>query len=297
MLHTGKLSVAFILFALSIAWTAVAQTASPKPGAWVVQSVHVVGDIRDGFRKACLVVYPNGEYHRERRRQVYSDGRAQFEWEAPEVSEAKLTVDDLNALKAIIETPKFSSVNGVVGDSGSLMGKLLFGPQGAVKPYENIEIVTVAVARSNAPQVFELADIGIARKLESVKAFLDWVKGTERNQGQRLAASQASNCSSRIAANSSVGGAPMATGLTHPKPIYAPEPQLPHDKSNQQPVAVELLINPDGSVGEVSLQSRPSPDVAKNVLEAVRKWRFQPAMLLGVPIGSKIQAKVEFRNK
>lgn len=297
MLHIRKLSVAFVLFGLSNAWTAVAQTASQKPGPWLLQSVHVVGDIREGFRKTCLIVYPNGEYHRELRQQVHSDGRAQFEWEAPKVFEAKLTVDDLNALRAILETPEFSSVNSVVGDSGTLVHKLLFGPQGAVRPHENIEIVTIAVARSNAPQVFELAHIAIARKLESVKAFLDWVKSTERSQGQRLAASQATNCSPQIAPSSSVDGAPMATGVTYPKPIHAPEAQIPHDKSKNPPVAVELVINPDGSVGQVSLQSSPSPDVAQSVLEAVRKWKFQPATLLGVPIANKIQARVEFRDK
>lgn len=131
MLHVHKLSLAFVIFG----WTALAQTASQKPESWLaLQSVHVVGDASGGFRKSCVIVYSNGEYHRERRWQDITNGRAQFEWESPEVFEAKLTPTDLTALQAILEAPEFSSINGVVGDSRSLLSKLVFGPQGAVIP-------------------------------------------------------------------------------------------------------------------------------------------------------------------
>ena len=273
--------------------SAIVQTASPRSQLWLLQSVHVVGDTQVGFRKTCLVVSPNGEYHREERQQVSTGGRAQFEWETPEVFEAKLTQADLDTLRAILETPEFSSMNGVVGDSGSLRHKLVFGPQGAVRPHADIEIVTIAVARSNAPQLFELADIRAAQQQEPVREFLEWVKGTERRQAQRSLASQATNCSSQIATgSSSAGGEPMATGMSFPKAIYAPEPQLPHDTPKPQPVGVELLINPDGSVAKVSLESRPSPDVAQSVLDTVKKWKFQPARLLGVPIAETMHFRV-----
>lgn len=279
--------------------SAMAQTASPKSQLWLLQSVHIVGDIQVGFRKTCLIVSPNGEYHREERQQVSAGGRAQFEWEPPEVFEAKLTQADVDALRAILETPEFSSMNGVVGDSGSLRHKLVFDPQGAVRPHEDIEIVTIAVARSNAPQLFELADIRAARQQEPVREFLEWVKGTERRQTQRSLASQATNCSSQIATgSSSVGGAPMATGMSFPKAIYAPEPQLPHDTPKPEPVGVELLINLDGSVAKASLEGRPSPDVAQSVLDTVKKWKFQPARLLGVPIADTMHLRVvEFQDR
>jgi TonB family protein len=298
MRHTNKLPVVLVLFGLSFAWTATAQTAPPKPESWLLQNIHIVGDIRDGFRKSCLIVYPNGEYHRERRRQVYRDGRAQFEWEPPEVFEAKLTEADLNALQAILGNPEFSSINGEVGDSESLMEKLIFGPQGAVRPHANLEIFTVAVPRTNAPQVFELADIGVARRRESVRAYLDWMKATEQSQAQHLATSQATNCSPLVDTGSaSVGDAPMATGMTFPKAISMPAPQLPRGTREPQPVAVELLINPDGSLAKASIQGHPNPSVAQSALDAVRKWKFQPARLLGVPVAVTIHLTVEFRDK
>jgi TonB family protein len=301
MAYTHKLSVACVLFGLPISWTALAQTSSPKPESSLLQSMHVVGDPHDGFRKTCLIVYTNGEYHREWRRQISRRGRAQFDWEPPEVFEAKLSQADLDELRAILETPGFSSINGVVGYTGSLTSKVAFGsydsPE-AIIPHDNIDIVTVAVARPRAPQIFELADIDVARRQEPLRAFLNWINGVERSQAQHFAASEATNCSSLIATgNVPGGGALMAVGINHPKAIYAPGPRPPHDPPKPQPVAVDILINPDGSVAEASLHGRPSPDVAQSVLDAVRKWKFEPARLLGVPIATTIHVRVEFLDK
>jgi hypothetical protein len=279
--------------------SAAVQTASPVSRLWLLQSEHVVGDIQEGFRKTCVIVSPNGDYHREERKQVPAGGRTEFEWAPPKVFKAKLTQADLDALRAILATPELYSMNGVVGDSGSLRHKLVFDLEGAVRPHEDIEIVTVAVARSNEPQLFELADIRWAHQQEPVSELLDWVKGTERRQQERLLASQATNCSSQIATGgSSVGGAPIATGMSFPKAIFAPEPQLPHNTPKPQPVAVEVLINPDGSVAKASLENRPGPDVAQSVLDTVQKWKFQPARLLGVPVADTMHLRVvEFQER
>jgi len=63
--------------------------------------------------------------------------------------------------------------------------------------------------------VFELADIDVARRQESVSAFLNWIKATEHSHAQRLAAAQATNCTSLASTGSaSVGGAPVNMGVT-----------------------------------------------------------------------------------
>ncbi len=298
MAHAQRLYVVSVVFGLSIAWTAVAQTASAEPKSWLLQTVQIGGDIREGFRKTCLVVYSNGEYHRERRRQLSRYGRAEFDWEEPQVFEAKLNGNDFDALKAILETPEFAAINGAVGDARSLRPSVAVGPQGAVRPEENIEIVTVAVARPNAPQVFEVADMNLARRQATVRVFLDWINDTEQSQGHRLPASQSTNCSPSITTgNASAGGAPMSTGMTPPKAIYTPAPRPPQGKPKPQPVGVELLVGPDGSVAEASLKGRPGTDVAQSALDTVRKWKFQPARLLGVPIATRIDVKIEFRSK
>jgi len=277
--------------------SAMAQTASPL---WMLQSVHVVGDSLDSFKRTCVIVSASGDYHREERKQVPAGVRAGFEWVPPKVFETKLPPAHLDALRAILATPELDSMNGVVGFKGSLGPKLVFDPQGPVRPNEDIEFVTIAVARgSNEPQLFELADIPVARQQEPVSELLDWVKGAEHLQQERLLASQANDCSAPIATgSSSVGGAPMATGVSLPKAIFAPEPQLPPNIPKPQPVGIQLLINPDGSVAKVSLEGRPSPEIAQIVLNTVSKWKYQPARLLGVPIADTVHLRVfEFRDK
>jgi hypothetical protein len=148
MSHLYRLCAFSVVLGLPVAWTAVAQTGSPKPEPWLLQNLHVTGHTVEGFGKTCLVVYQNGDYHREQRRQYSESGRVQFEWQAPEVFEGKLTGDDLNALEGILQAPEFLSINGAVGGSRDLWSELAFDPQGVVIPHENIEFMTVAVARS-----------------------------------------------------------------------------------------------------------------------------------------------------
>jgi hypothetical protein len=70
----ARFSVAFVL---SAAWTAIAQTGLPKPESWLLQSLYLSGTTVDGFKKTCLIVFKNSDYHREQRRQfVLSDGSA-----------------------------------------------------------------------------------------------------------------------------------------------------------------------------------------------------------------------------
>jgi hypothetical protein len=176
MPHTHKPTVASLLFGLFATWSAVAQTAP------LFQSVQITGESLRGFKKNCLIVYPDGEYHRERARQVSKVGTPELEWESPEVFEAKLAQADLDALQTILETPELSSINGVVGHSSNLLSRLVIGPHGAISPHDNIDIVTVAIARSaSPPQVFELADLDVARRREPLKAFLNWINGLERS--------------------------------------------------------------------------------------------------------------------
>ena len=272
--------------------SATAQTASPGSQLWLLQSMHVVGDHREGFSRTCVSVSANGDYYREERKQVPMDRRV-LEWAPPKVFEAKLTQAHLDALRAILATPELYLMNGVVGDSGSLSHKLVSDSEGAVRPFQDIDVFTIAVARSKEPQLFELADVDVARQQQPVSELLDWIKGTERLQLKRLLASQATNCSSQIVtASSSVGAAPMATGMSSPKAIFTPEPELPHGTPKPPPVEVKVLINPDGSVAKASLISQPGPDVAQIVLDSVQKWKFQPARLLGVPIADTVHLRV-----
>jgi Gram-negative bacterial TonB protein C-terminal len=290
-----KLIVSFAAVGLCVAWALVAQAAGPTSESPLLQTAHITGDAYEGFRDSCLIVYSDGRYHREWRRQVSQDGRPQDTWESPEVFEAQLGASEIERLRAIIEAPGFRSITGTVGNFRSPNSMLVFTPFGVI-PHTDIEILTVSVAHPNGPQVFEVTATRVARRQEPLRAFLDWVKETEGRQASRLPASAANNCSSLLptAGNAALGRADMATGFLYPTLIYAPKPQPPHNTPKPRPVMVELVINADGSVALASPEDRASPDVKQVVLDAVRKWKFQPARLLGVPVAVKIWVKIDF---
>jgi TonB family protein len=296
MSHWDRFCAVSFAFVLSAAWTAAAQTGSSKPESWLLQSLYLTGTTVDGFKKSCLIVFENGDYRREQRRQFSESGRAQYEWQAPEVFEGKLTEADLNVLQAILEDPKFRAIEGAVGGGRDLWSQVAFNRQGAVIPHDNIEIMTVAVARSNAPQVFEVADFDVARRQEPLGTFVKWIKAAERSQAQRLTSSQANNCSTLAGMNGSVGKTQTVVGITQPKAIYAPPPEAPRNIPKPEPVTVELLINPDGTVARTSLQGHPNSQAAQSVLDVVGKWKFEPARLLGVPIAKSIVLTIEFKS-
>jgi periplasmic protein TonB len=80
-------------------------------------------------------------------------------------------------------------------------------------------------------------------------------------------------------------------GLTFVRPRY------PHDAFDQKvqgTVVVEFVIDVDGRVADPRVvRSVPLLDAA--ALEAVRQWRFQPALKKGRPVATRSRAPVSFR--
>jgi len=44
-----------------------------------------------------------------------------------------------------------------------------------------------------------------------------------------------------------------------------------------------------------TIDSSPGPEFAKAAIEAVKKWRFEPAKLNGQPVAVLISVEMEFR--
>ncbi len=285
-----------VFFGSAVAGSLGAQSVSATPGPWLLQSLHLSGNPADGFEKTCLLVYQNGAFHREDRRQYSSGGRAEVEWKAPEVFEGKLTEDGLQALETILQDPGFVDVHGSVGSGRDLWSRVVVNRQGEVIPHDVIEMMTVAVARSGAPQVFELSDFDVARKQTTLAAFLKWIKIAEHDKTQTSTAAQSDNCSPRIPMDHGTRKEPLIVGMTFPKAIYAPIPHVPPNRPKPKPVAVELLINPDGSVAQITLQGHPDEQIAQSIRETVSKWKFEPARLLGVPIAKTFLLTIDFKS-
>ena len=117
--------------ALALAVGSIAQQTSvahpgPAAGSPLLQVEHLVGDQYAGFTQSCLLVYSDGKYRRESRRQEHADDRPKGDWQLPEVFEGAIGADDLQQLREIVESQDFHSIIGTFGDPIAIRSHLLF---------------------------------------------------------------------------------------------------------------------------------------------------------------------------
>jgi TonB family protein len=59
-------------------------------------------------------------------------------------------------------------------------------------------------------------------------------------------------------------------------------------------VVLEIVINRDGTVGDVTVRRGLGAGLDERALEAVRQWKFAPARRLGEPVDVIVEVAVEF---
>ena len=98
------------------------------------------------------------------------------------------------------------------------------------------------------------------------------------------------------------GGGPFepgGNGVSMPEVIYEKKPEYTSAAMNakvQGTVEVEAIVNADGTVGETrvvrSLDDRFGLD--QKAIEAVRQWRFRPALRFGRPVAVRVVIELTF---
>lgn len=98
------------------------------------------------------------------------------------------------------------------------------------------------------------------------------------------------------------GGGPLdggVNGVSMPEVIYEKKPEYTSAAMNakvQGTVEVEAVVNPDGTVGAArvvrSLDNRFGLD--EKAIEAVRQWRFRPALRFGRPVAVRVVIELTF---
>lgn len=86
---------------------------------------------------------------------------------------------------------------------------------------------------------------------------------------------------------------------THPVPVAQPRPAYPSDAKNEGvegTVRVQFLIKTDGSIGDVRVLGGDSR-LSSAVVEAVKRWKYQPATFEGRPVATWRTAAFPFRLK
>jgi len=90
----------------------------------------------------------------------------------------------------------------------------------------------------------------------------------------------------------------LGKDITPPKATYQPGPEYAdkaRKKKIQGIVMVSIVITPDGTVRDAKVTTSLDKDLDKKALEAVSKWKFQPATKDGKPVAFRTVVEVNFR--
>jgi TonB family protein len=87
-------------------------------------------------------------------------------------------------------------------------------------------------------------------------------------------------------------------GIGAPKPIATPDPEYSEEarKAKYQGVVVLwLIVDQNGNPKNIKVQRPLGMGLDQKAIEAVQKWKFQPATKDGTPVAVQINVEVNFR--
>ena len=87
-------------------------------------------------------------------------------------------------------------------------------------------------------------------------------------------------------------------GVSPPKKIFDPEPEYSDEARKakfQGTCVLYVVVGPDGKTRDIRVQRTLGLGLDEKAIEAVRTWRFEPAMKDGKPVAVAVSVEVEFR--
>jgi protein TonB len=90
-----------------------------------------------------------------------------------------------------------------------------------------------------------------------------------------------------------VGGAGYPSCQSCPDPKYT---KLARKKKLEGTVELQVVVQPDGGISDIKLLESPYEELTDMAIEAVKKWRMNPARLPdGRPVRVVVPVEVTFR--
>jgi periplasmic protein TonB len=89
----------------------------------------------------------------------------------------------------------------------------------------------------------------------------------------------------------------VGEGVTPPVPIHSPNPKYSkeaRDAKYEGVCVLWLVVGTDGRPSDIRVSRTLGLGLDEKAIEAVRKWRFKPAMKDGKPVAVKISVQVNF---
>ena len=90
----------------------------------------------------------------------------------------------------------------------------------------------------------------------------------------------------------------VGNGVTAPKLLHKVEPSYTEDAraaKYQGTCVLWLIVGPDGKPRDVKVARSLGMGLDQKAIDAVRQWKFEPAMKDGQPVAVQINVEVNFR--
>src|SRR5437667_162612 len=87
-------------------------------------------------------------------------------------------------------------------------------------------------------------------------------------------------------------------GVSAPKSLFAPDPEYSEEAREakyQGTCVLYLIVGPDGKPRDIRVARSLGLGLDEKAIEAVRQWKFEPAMKDGKPVAVAINVEVDFR--
>jgi TonB family protein len=87
-------------------------------------------------------------------------------------------------------------------------------------------------------------------------------------------------------------------GVSAPRAVYSPDPEYSEEarKAKYQGTCVLwLIVGPDGKPRDIKIARSLGLGLDEKAIEAVKQWKFEPAMKDGKPVAVQINVEVDFR--
>jgi TonB family protein len=86
--------------------------------------------------------------------------------------------------------------------------------------------------------------------------------------------------------------------VSAPIPVFTPDPEYSDEarrEKYQGTVVLWVVIGPDGVPQHMRVQRSLGMGLDEKAMEAVKTWRFKPAMRNGQPVPVEVSVEVSFR--
>jgi TonB family protein len=83
-----------------------------------------------------------------------------------------------------------------------------------------------------------------------------------------------------------------------PRVVFQREPDYPEHARrtrDERTVSIGLVVGVDGQPHDIKVEASPGRDFSKSAVEAVRQWRFEPALKDGQSVEMPIHVEMAFR--